>query len=198
MLSGAPASQSFQVQKIFMALKATIFKVDLSVADMDRNLYEDYSLTIARHPSENDIRMMVRLLAFMRYADNALAFGKGLSTDEEPDLWLKDLTGAIDLWIVVGQPDERWLRKASGRAERVVVFSYGDRVADVWWEQNRAVLEKLPNLTVLRLSSQDTQALAALASRTMTLQCLIQDGEMLITGEGGSVRVEPELVCGKV
>ena len=198
MLSGAPASQSFQVQKIFMALKATIFKVDLSVADMDRNLYEDYSLTIARHPSENDIRMMVRLLAFMRYADNALAFGKGLSTDEEPDLWLKDLTGAIDLWIVVGQQDERWLRKASGRAERVVVFSYGDRVADVWWEQNRAVLEKLPNLTVLRLSSQDTQALAALASRTMTLQCLIQDGEMLITGEGGSVRVEPELVCGKV
>ena len=198
MLSGAPASQPFQVQKIFMALKATIFKVDLSVADMDRNLYEDYSLTIARHPSENDIRMMVRLLAFMRYADNALAFGKGLSTDEEPDLWLKDLTGAIDLWIVVGQPDERWLRKASGRAERVVVFSYGDRVADVWWEQNRAALEKLPNLTVFRLSSQDTQALAALASRTMTLQCLIQDGEMLITGEGGSVRVEPELVCGKV
>ena len=198
MLSGAPASQSFQVQKIFMALKATIFKVDLSVADMDRNLYEDYSLTIARHPSENDIRMMVRLLAFMRYADNALAFGKGLSTDEEPDLWLKDLTGAIDLWIVVGQQDERWLRKASGRAERVVVFSYGDRVADVWWEQNRAALEKLPNLTVFRLSSQDTQALAALASRTMTLQCLIQDGEMLITGEGGSVRVEPELVCGKV
>ena len=198
MLSGAPASQPFQVQKIFMALKATIFKVDLSVADMDRNLYEDYSLTIARHPSENDIRMMVRLLAFMRYADNALAFGKGLSTDEEPDLWLKDLTGAIDLWIVVGQPDERWLRKASGRAERVVVFSYGDRVADVWWEQNRAALEKLPNLKVFRLSSQDTQALAALASRTMTLQCLIQDGEMLITGEGGSVRVEPELVCGKV
>lgn len=198
MLSGAPASQPFQVQKIFMALKATIFKVDLSVADMDRNLYADYSLTIARHPSENDIRMMVRLLAFMRYADNALAFGKGLSTDEEPDLWLKDLTGAIDLWIVVGQPDERWLRKASGRAERVVVFSYGDRVADVWWEQNRAALEKLPNLKVFRLSSQDTQALAALASRTMTLQCLIQDGEMLITGEGGSVRVEPELVCGKV
>ena len=197
MLSGTPASQPFQVQKTFMALKATIFKVDLSVADMDRNLYENYTLTIARHPSENDIRMMVRLLAFMRYADNALAFGKGLSTDEEPDLWLKDLTGAIDLWIVVGQPDERWLRKASGRAERVAVFSYGDRVADVWWEQNRAALEKLPNLTVFRLSSEDTQALAALASRTMTLQCTIQDGEMLITGDGGSVRVEPELLCGK-
>ena len=180
-----------------MALKSTIFKVDLAVADMDRNLYENYSLTLARHPSENDVRMMVRLLAFMRYADSALAFGKGLSSDEEPDLWIKDLTGAIDLWIVVGQPDERWLRKASGRSGRVVVFSYGDRVAEVWWEQNRAALEKLPNLTVFRLSSEDTQALAALASRTMSLQCMIQDGEMLITGDGGSVRVEPELVCGK-
>jgi len=178
-----------------MALKATIFKVDLAVADMDRNHYENYSLTVARHPSENDIRMMVRLLAFMRYADNSLVFGKGLSTDEEPDLWLKDLTGVIDLWIVVGQPDERWLRKASGRARRVVVFSYGDRVVDVWWEQNRATLEKLPNLTVFRLSAESTQALAALAGRSMSLQCLIQDGEMLITGEGEAVRIEPLVIC---
>ena len=174
-----------------MALKATIFKVDLSVADMDRNVYEDFSLTLARHPSENDARMMVRLLAFMRFADEALAFGKGLSTDEEPDLWLKDLTGAIHLWIVVGQPDERWLRKASGRSERVVVFPYGDRVVDVWWEQNRPTLEKLSNLTVFRVSSEDTQALAALANRAMSLQCLIQDGEMLVTGEGEAVRIEP-------
>ncbi len=179
-----------------MALKATIFKVDLSVADMDRNHYENYALTLARHPSENDVRMMVRLLAFMRYADEALVFGKGLSTDEEPDLWLKDLTGVIDLWIVVGQPDERWLRKASGRAGKVIVFCYGDRVVDMWWEQNRATLEKLPNLTVFRLSSEDTQALAALANRAMTLQCMIQDGEMLITGEGEAVRVEPVMVFG--
>lgn len=174
-----------------MALKATIFKVDLSVADMDRNVYEDFSLTIARHPSENDIRMMVRLLAFMHFADEALAFGKGLSTDEEPDLWLKDLTGAIKLWIVVGQPDERWLRKASGRSERVVVFCYGDRVVDVWWEQNRAVLEKLSNLAIYRVAAEETQALAALANRAMALQCMIQDGEMLVTGEGEAVRVEP-------
>jgi len=174
-----------------MALKATIFKVDLSLADMDRNHYENYALTLARHPSENDVRMMVRLLAFMRYADEALVFGKGLSTDEEPDLWLKDLTGVINLWIVVGQPDERWLRKASGRAGKVIVFCYGDRVVDVWWEQNRATLEKLPNLTVFRLSSEDTQALAALTNRAMSLQCMTQDGEMVITGEGDAVRIEP-------
>lgn len=179
-----------------MALKATIFKVDLSVADMDRNHYEDYSLTLARHPSENDARMMVRLLAFMRYAHEALVFGKGLSTDEEPDLWLKDLTGVIDLWIVVGLPDERWLRKASGRAGRVVVFTYGGRVAEMWWEQNRATLEKLSNLTVFRVPVESTQALAALANRAMSLQCMIQDGEMLITGEGEAVRVEPVIVFG--
>ncbi len=179
-----------------MALKATIFKVDLSVADMDRNHYENYSLTLARHPSENDARMMVRLLAFMRYADEALVFGKGLSTDEEPDLWLKDLTGVIDLWIVVGLPDERWLRKASGRAGRVVVFTYGGRVAEMWWEQNRATLEKLSNLTVFRVPVESTQALAALANRAMSLQCMIQDGEMLITGEGEAVRVEPVIVFG--
>lgn len=177
-----------------MALKATIFKVDLAVADMDRNHFADYGLTLARHPSENDARMMVRLLAFMRYADELLVFGKGLSTDEEPDLWRKELTGVIDLWIVVGQPDERWLRKASGRSERVAVFSYGGRVAEIWWEQNRAVLEKLPNLTVFRLSAESTQELAALANRAMSLQCMTQDGEMLITGEGEAVRVEPMVV----
>jgi len=177
-----------------MALKATIFKVELSVADLDRNVYENFSLTLAQHPSENDARMMVRLLAFMLFANERLEFGKGLSTDEEPDLWLKDLTGAVDLWIYVGQLDERWLRKAAGRAARVVVICYGDRVADVWWEQNRARLEKLSNLTVFRLSSDDMQALAGLVNRSMNLQCTIQEGEVLITGEGDPVRVEPGLL----
>lgn len=177
-----------------MALKATIFKAELQIADMDRNHYQDYALTLARHPSETDERMMVRLLAFALYADEQLAFGKGLSTDEEPDLWLKDLTGAIELWINVGLPDERWLRKAAGRARQVVVVTYGGRVAEMWWEQNRAVLERLQNLTVLRLAPEDTQALAALANRTMRLQCMVQDGEALLTGEAGAVRIEPQRI----
>ena len=180
-----------------MALKATIFKVDLAVADLDRNVFANFSLTLARHPSENDARMMVRLLAFMKYAHERLDFGKGLSTDEEADLWQKDLTGAIDLWIYVGQLDERWLRKACGRARRVVVFTHGDRVADVWWEQNRARLEKLSNLTVYRVSADDTQALASMVDRSMALQCMIQDDEMLITGVGDALRVEPALVFGR-
>ncbi len=178
-----------------MALKSTICKVDLAVADMDRNVYENFSLRLAQHPSENEARMMIRLLAFMMHADERLEFGKGLSTDEEPDLWLKDLTGVIDLWIYVGQLDERWLRKASGRAKRVVVISYGDRAADIWWEQGRKTLEKLPNLTLYRIDSDDMQALAGLASRSMSLQCTIQEGELLITGSGDPVRVEPTVVC---
>lgn len=177
-----------------MALKATIFKAELSVTDLDRNVYEDFSLTLAQHPSENDVRMMVRLLAFMLFADERLEFGKGLSSDDEPDLWLKDLTGAVDLWISVGQLDERWLRKAAGRAARVVVVAYGDRATDVWWEQNRASLERLNNLTVYRLAGEEAQALGRLASRTMSLQCTIQDGEVLITGGAEPVRVEPELL----
>ena len=174
-----------------MALKATIFKVELAVADLDRNVYENFSLTLAQHPSENDARMMVRLLAFMLFADERLEFGRGISSDDEPDLWLKDLTGAIDLWISVGQLDERWLRKAAGRARRVVVFSYGDRAVDAWWEQNRSTLEKLSNLTVLRISTDELQALAGLAERSMNLQCTIQDGEAMISGPGDAVNVVP-------
>ena len=177
-----------------MALKATIFKCDLSITDMDRNYFENHTLTLARHPSENDARLMVRLLAFMLFADEYLEFGKGLSTDEEPDLWLKDMTGAIDRWIYVGQLDERWLRKASGRSAQVAVICYGDRVADVWWEQNRASLEKLPNLTVYRLTSADLDALTALADRSMTLQCMIQDGEVLVTADHGVARITPSVL----
>jgi len=174
-----------------MALKATIFKADLQLADLDRNHFQSYPLTLARHPSETDERMMVRLLAFALYADELLAFGKGLSTDEEPDLWRKDLTGNIELWINVGQPDERWLRKASGRARQVVVFCYGGRVAEIWWEQNRATLERLKNLTVIKLAPESTQALAKLVSRNMSLQCMMQDGEVLVTGEGDPLRIDP-------
>lgn len=179
-----------------MALKSTICKVELALADLDRNVYEDFALTLAQHPSENDLRMMVRLLAFMLFADERLEFGRGVSSDDEADLWQKDLTGAIDLWISVGQLDERWLRKAAGRAARVVVVAYGDRATDVWWEQNRASLTKLANLSVYRVRGSDAQALAGLARRAMKLQCTIQEGELLITSDDGSLRVEPEILLG--
>jgi uncharacterized protein YaeQ len=174
-----------------MALKATIFKADLQIADMDRNHYGDHALTLARHPSETDERMMVRLLAFALYADEQLSFGKGLSTEDEPDLWLRDLTGSIERWIDVGLPDERRLRKACGRATQVVVLVYGGRAADIWWMQNQDKLQRLQNLTVLQLSSDTTQALAKLARRNMRLQCTIQDGQLWLSDAEGMPMAVP-------
>ena len=179
-----------------MALKATIFKVELALADLDRNLYDTSNLTLARHPSENDARMMVRLLAFAGCADPALAFGRGLSTDDEPDLWRRDLTGAVEQWILVGLPDEREVRKACGRAAEVVVFAYGDKAADVWWTQSRAALEKQGNLRVMRITAAECEALAALAERSMSLHCTVQDGEYLIAGRETTVRVVPQCFFG--
>lgn len=176
-----------------MALKATIFKADLQVADMDRHHYADHALTIARHPSETDERMMVRLLCFGLHAGEALAFGRGLSTDDEPDLWQKDLTGAVSLWIDVGQPDEKRILKACGRAEQVLVYSYGS-ASHVWWSQVGPKLERARNLTVVNLPSASTQELALLAQRTMRLQCTVQDGQVWLGDAARSVQVEPRVL----
>lgn len=160
-----------------MALKSTVFKATLNVADLDRGYYAEHALTLARHPSETDERMMVRLLAFALFADERLEFGKGLSSTDEPALWLRDYAGGVKLWIEVGLPDERGLRRAAGRAERVVVLAYGGRGADIWWEKEAANLARLSNLTVLALDTATSAALAKLAERGMQLQCTVQDGQ---------------------
>jgi uncharacterized protein YaeQ len=172
-----------------MALKSTIFKVDLQVVDMDRHYYADHALTIARHPSETDERMLVRLLAFALRADAALDFGRGLSTDDEPDLWKRDLTGAIETWIDVGQPDEKAIRKACGRAAEVLVVSYGGPGADVWWNRVRDKVERCDNLTVLHVPGAASRSLAALAERTMRLQCTIHDGEVWLADDAQRIEV---------
>lgn len=174
-----------------MALKSTIAKATLAVSDLDRGYYGTHALTVARHPSETDERMMVRLLAFALFAGERLEFGRGLSTEDEPALWRKDLTGAVELWIEVGLPDERALRRACGRAERVAVLCYGGRGADLWWAQNRDRLERLRNLAVMLLPAPATQALAALARRSMSLQCTIQDGQAWLTEGERTVHVDP-------
>lgn len=172
-----------------MALKSTIFKADLQIADMDRQYYDSHMLTIARHPSETDERMMVRILAFILHADQALAFGKGLSADDEPDLWQKDLTGAIDLWIEVGQPDEKRLLKACGRSTKVIVYSYST-TSSIWWGQTAAKVARAKNLVVFNLPSATSLALAALAKRSMQLQCTIQDGQLWINSNEASVQID--------
>ena len=174
-----------------MAQNATIFKAALQVADLERDYYHEHALTIARHPSETDERMMVRLLAFARHAHEDLRFGRGLDDDEEPDLWRKDPTGAIDVWIDVGQPDERRIRRACGRAGAVFVYSYGGRAADRWWAQAAPGLDRVANLTVVGLPVPGTQALAKLARRTMRLDCTIQGEHVWIADVERSVTIEP-------
>jgi len=173
-----------------MAIKATIFKANLQIADMERHYYQDHALTLARHPSETDERLMVRLLAFALHAHEYLEFGQGMTNDEEADLWRKDLTGSIELWIDVGIPDEKLIRKACGRASQVMVYCYGGRVADMWFAQNSAQFERQKNLTIINLPVSSTQALAKLAQRSMNLQCTIQDGQVWLGDGDASVQVE--------
>lgn len=179
-------------KKLLMALKSTIYKIDLNIADMDRHYYGQHNLTVARHPSETDERMMVRLIAFTLFANDEISFGKGLSDEEEPDVWHKDLTGAIQLWIDVGLPTEKDIRKACGRARQVAVVLYGGRVADMWWAQNSKGLLKLDNLTVINLP--DTEALANAAARSLNVSCTIQDGEVLVSTEAGSLTLAPVIL----
>jgi uncharacterized protein YaeQ len=179
-----------------LAAKSTVFKADLQVSDMDRNYYQAHSLTIAQHPSETDERMMVRLLAFALHADDALAFGKGLSSDDEPDLWRKDLTGEIDLWIELGQPDEQRIRRASGRSRQVVIYTYSGRGAEVWWKKTAGALGRVKNVTVIDIAESSVQALAALTKRTMELQLFVQDGQMQMMGDEAIVPIELTTLAG--
>ena len=173
-----------------MAIKATVYKANLQIADMERHYYQDHALTLAQHPSETDERMMVRLLAFALHAHEYLEFGQGMTDEDAADLWQKDLTGSIELWIDVGIPDEKLIRKACSRARQVVVYCYGGRVADMWFTQNSAQFARQKNLTIINLPPESTQALAKLAQRTMNLQCTIQDEQVWLGDGESSVQVE--------
>jgi len=174
-----------------MALKATVVKAQLQVSDMDRHHYAEHALTLAQHPSETPARLMVRLLAFALFADERLEFGRGLSTDDEPDLWRKLLSGEIELWIELGTPDEARVRKACGRAREVVVLGYAGRATQLWWDKNAAGLARCANLRVLDLPAGSADALAALYAKSMSLQCLVQDGEIQLIGDAGTVDIAP-------
>jgi uncharacterized protein YaeQ len=179
-----------------MASNATIFKAAIQIADMDRQYYQDHALTLARHPSETDERMMVRLLAFVLHAHEALSFGRGLSAEEEPALWRKDLTGAIDLWVEVGQPEEKAIRRACGRAKQVCIYTYGGRGADQWWEKNLVALERLDNLSVMSLPLDGSHALATLAQPSMQLQCTVQERQLWMADGENTAHIELTILKG--
>ncbi len=167
-----------------MALKATIYKTEIQVSDLTRHHYETYLHTVAKHPSETDERMMIRLIAFALFAHEDLTFTKGISTDTEPDLWQMSPGGEIDLWIELGLPDEKRIRKACGRARQVVIISYGDRKTEPWWQKNGAAFGRCDNLTVLYIPLPTDPSLASMVHRNLKLECTVDDGHIwLISGE---------------
>ena len=182
-----------------MALKSTIFKANVAIADIDHGYYADHALTLARHPSETDERMMVRLVALalnahqlndMCNGDGTLTFGAGLSDPDDPDVSLTDFTGQKRLWIEVGQPEEKPIAKACGKADAVVLYPF-HHAAEVWWKGMEGKLARQDKLQVWRLPSDTAQALAALAERSMQLQATIQEGALTLSSNLGTVFVEP-------
>ena len=174
-----------------MAQNATIYKVELSVSDMDRHYYETHKLTVAKHPSETDERLMVRLVAFALNAHENLEMTKGLSTDDEPDIWQKSLSGDLDVWVALGLPSEKVMRQSCSKAVKVIVYPYGGRTAEMWWDKIKNTATRFENLQVVNFSASDTGALAELVSRAMKLQVNIQDGEVMVSVGDSVLYVTP-------
>jgi uncharacterized protein YaeQ len=178
-----------------LALKSTVYKAQLQIADMDRQLYADHAMTLALHPSETEERLLVRLLAFALQVPHddgrgALQFARGLSDTDEPDLWQHDLSGQLVHWLEVGQPDERRLARACGRAERVTLYAYGS-AALVWWAPLQGKVARLSNLAVWQIPAPQAQALAALAARSMQWQVTVQDGLAWVADGRQTVEIAP-------
>ncbi|MCW4202477.1 MAG: YaeQ family protein [Candidatus Thiodiazotropha lotti] len=173
-----------------VALKSTVYKTELQVSNMDEQHYETYSLTLARHPSETNQRMMLRLAVFALNANQQLSFTKGISTDDEPDLWLKSLSDEIELWIELGQPDEKRLRRACGRSKRVLVYPYAERSASIWWEQMQQTVSRFANLSVINLILEDMDQLDNLVARNMQLHSTIQEGQLWLGNDQMTLLIE--------
>lgn len=175
-------------------MSTTIYKADLHVADMDRQYYQQHQLTLAQHPSETAERLMLRLWVFARHASESLTFTKGLSSDEEPDLWQKSLTGEIETWIDLGLPSDKRIRKACGRAKRVFIYTYGRGSAESWWKSMQSAVMRFDNLTILHIPADITKALGAQAQRQLEVSVNIQDGEVSWHCLGDSVVLTPEVL----
>ncbi|SDF14445.1 YaeQ family protein [Sulfitobacter delicatus] len=174
-----------------MAQNATIYKVELSVSDMDRHYYETHKLTVAKHPSETDERLMLRLVAFAMNAHENMEMTKGLSTDDEPDIWQKSLSGELDVWVSLGLPSEKIIRQSCGKSKKTIIYTYGGKSAEIWWDKVRNSTARFDNLQVANFSSVETAALADLAQRALKLQVNIQDGELMISADEGMCYLHP-------
>ncbi len=176
-----------------MAIKATIFKAKLEISDCDRNYYHSHDLTISCHPSETEQRMMVRVLAFALYASESLSFTKGLCADDEPELWEKNLVDEIELWISLGQVEEKQIKKSLGRSKQVIIFTYAGNKSNIWWQKNQSQFEKFKKLSIINIKPDQVAAMLTLVSRNMTLQCTIQEGIVWLGHADQTISIEPEI-----
>lgn len=172
-----------------MALGATIYKATLEISDLDRGWYGTPHLTIACHPSETESRMMVRVLAFALYASDKLEFGRGISADDDADLWETNEAGDIGRWIDVGTPDNKSLRRAAGKSDDVVVLAYDDAKVEPWWASNKGDFGKINKLTILRITDEEREALAGMCSRNMHLAATIQDGTVWMADDAQNLEL---------
>ena len=172
-----------------MAISATINKISLNIADMDRHYYQTHELTAAQHPSETDCRFMMRVIAFAFNASETLSFTKGLSSEDEPDIWQKSLIDDIELWIDFGQLDDKRIRKASGRSDKVIIYTYNSGKADIWFDQIKSKLERYKDLQVIHIVAEGVESLV---QRNMQLQCNIQDGDMYLGNDEQSFTIRLE------
>lgn len=175
-----------------MAIKATVIKLDLTISDMDRDYYQQHTLTMAQHPSETEQRLILRTIAFILFAREDLQFTKGLSEDSEPDLWQKNLIDDIELWIDLGQPDEKRIRKACHKAKQVIIISYGDNAANMWWKNTERKAKAFKNLSVYHVSTEQYALLGQLMQRHLVLNASIQDGELWLSDDQHSLHITPQ------
>ena len=171
-----------------MATKATIYKALLNIANMDTNYYNEHNLTLALHPSETEERLMVRVIAFILNANEDLAFCKGIDENDEPDLWEKSFDGEIQLWIDLGQPDEKRIKKACTRSKRVIIYTYQENMAQPWFKQIQNVINRFKNLSIIYLDM--SEEIEEIAQRGMNLQCNISDEELTLITNDKSILIK--------
>lgn len=174
-----------------MATKATIYKALINIANMDSHYYAEHNLTMAKHPSETDLRLMVRLISFILNADEGLVFTKGISQEDEPDLWRMSLGGEIELWIDLGQPDVKRIKKACGRSDEVIIYTYQEGMATAWWKNIETSLTRFSNLKVIYLEIEGD--IEVLLTRAMSLQANISDGELTLITQEQSIIVKSKV-----
>jgi len=174
-----------------MAVNATINKALLNIANMDEHYYAEHNLTLAQHPSENDLRLMIRIVAFILNANDTLMFCKGISQDDEPDLWQKSFGDDIEMWIDLGQIDEKRIKKACGQSDKVIIYTFKESLAKPWFEKIKNSLSRFKNLKIIHLNIEGDIEL--LAKRAMNIQCNILDNELTLIAGDDSVIITQDI-----